>query len=119
MRSSTRAGTDGRLPAEAPGDTDWIVPGLAQGGFDAPEVGVGAHHRQFAAERLAQQRLVVIDPIVPSCRPGIEDELSLLNGLDILEFQALADIDVALGADMEAAPAERRIKRIVIAAPEM
>src|SRR5947209_1435380 len=55
----------------------------------------------------------MFDPVVPSRRPGIEDELSLRRAIDIFEVQSLADLHIALGADMQASPAQRSIKRIV------
>ena len=77
------------------------------------EIGVGTNHRQTAAERVAQQWLVILDLVVPPRRPCIEDELGFLGGIDIFKIQSLPDLQVALGADMQASPAERGIKRIV------
>ena len=65
------------------------------------------------ARAALQHRLVILDPVVPSRRAGIEDELGVLGGLDELEVEPLADLEIALGADVQALPPERGIERIV------
>ena len=77
------------------------------------EIGIGAHHRERARQRPPQQRRIILDTVLPACRSGVEDELRLLGGVDEIELQAFADPDIALGSDMQAPPAECRVKRII------
>ncbi len=61
----------------------------------------------------AQQRSVILDRVVPIGRAGIEDELGLLGITLEFEREAVADFQIAVGADMQAAATERRIEGIV------
>ena len=77
------------------------------------EIGIGANHRKTAVQRIPQQRLVILNAVVPTCRSRIEDELRFLRRFDEFKTEPFADLRVALGADMQASPAKCRIKRIV------
>ena len=89
---------------------------VKRGAAQDDEIRVGANHRQAARQSGAQHRLVILYPVVPSRRAGIEDELGVLGSLDELEVEPLADLEIAFGADVQAMPPERRIEGVV--APE-
>ena len=83
--------------------------------MDHHEIGVGANHRQAALVCRVQDRRVVLDRVLPAGRPGVEDEIGLVGRLDKSQAEPVADLQVPVGADMQASPAECGIERIVAA----
>ena len=77
------------------------------------KIGVCAHHRQTARQRSAQQRRVILDRVVPARGAGVQNEFRFLRGIDVVQSEAFADFEIAVRANVQAAPAERRIERIV------
>ena len=75
------------------------------------EIRIGAYHRQPAGERGVHDRRVSLDRIIPFGRAGVQDEVRLSRRVDKREVQPLADFEVALGTDMQAAVPERGIER--------
>ena len=76
------------------------------------EIRIGAHHRQPAGERGVHDRRVGLDRLIPFGRACVQDEVRLGRRVDKREVQPLADFEVALGTDMQAAVPERGIERL-------
>src|SRR5262245_45492199 len=77
------------------------------------EIGIGTDHREIARQGRTEERLIVLDNVVPARRPGIKDELRLFGRLDEFEAEPFAYFHIPLGADMQASLPERRVERIV------
>ena len=94
----------------APGDGTGTF--LLLAGHDHRHVGIGANHRQAARRRCHQQRLVRRRRTVIVARARVKEELRLGGVGNEVVVQTVADGDIALAADMQAAPPEPGIEGI-------